>query len=372
MDLGALIGGLFDPLFKLGLFSFSENYRKKVTGSGLTGAEKEANEFTAAQQEDAQVHDKEMADYNQLLAEQWYQKHQTKAAQVQEMQDAGLNPALMYSNGPGSIASPATFGSSGGSGSSSVSPSQNAPADLFAQLGGFLLRAKEVEANQKLKGSQTRYWNEMTDKIGNENSVFLERLDRERKAFDLNQQIGYKSIEEVDAKIKVDYALQQKYLQDVDESKARQLVDEMDAALKRVDYATRAEYNQACLALVQSEQKLNQAQEELAIAEKYKTQSENSYMKIKVKNAQREYDDAHNQVELTVKKIGKEADLTDKEIEYFEEKFNLQVISAVNGAINAAKFNSGTRFQGGSIGFSNYLDSMGKIAKKAGNKLSGK
>lgn len=73
----------------------------KVTGAGLTGAEQEANAFTAEQ---AQIN----RDWQEQMDSTKYQRT------VADMQAAGINPALAMSNGVGSTPS----GSSG----SSVSP----------------------------------------------------------------------------------------------------------------------------------------------------------------------------------------------------------------------------------------------------------
>lgn len=66
----------------------------KYTGAGLTGAEQEANQFTSEQSELANERDV----FNYQHRYQW---------EVQDMQKAGLNPALLYggSSGSGSVPS---------------------------------------------------------------------------------------------------------------------------------------------------------------------------------------------------------------------------------------------------------------------------
>lgn len=74
-------------------------------GTNLTGAQEQANLFSASERAAAQ-------DWQ----EQMYNKYQSPAAQIKQYQDAGINPALMYQGG----ASFQPVGSS--SGAQSVSP----------------------------------------------------------------------------------------------------------------------------------------------------------------------------------------------------------------------------------------------------------
>lgn len=112
----------------------------KYLGTHLTGAEREANEWTA-QREDT-FHQRTVAD----------------------MQAAGLNTALMYGNG-----------ASGASPSASVSPGSADPMSLIqlvmlpeqlkqmkAQTQQILADAADKRAGAKLKGSETQYRDSMT------------------------------------------------------------------------------------------------------------------------------------------------------------------------------------------------------------------
>lgn len=114
---------------------FSSNYRKKLFGSGLTDAEKEANQFESQQAE------RQMA-FQQQMSNTQYQRG------VADMQNAGLNPALMYGNGASGASSPA------GAMAASESPSQLDPVGLIGQIANLqLLRAqrKNIEADTRGK-----------------------------------------------------------------------------------------------------------------------------------------------------------------------------------------------------------------------------
>lgn len=101
----------------------------KVTGSALTGAEREANAFTAQQNQAAmafeeRLADKQMAFQANQAATQWQRG-------VADMQASGLNPALAYGQGGAQSMS----GSSGaGHAGASVSPQSGSSLSELIQL----------------------------------------------------------------------------------------------------------------------------------------------------------------------------------------------------------------------------------------------
>lgn len=316
----------------------------RLTGFELTGAEREANTWSANQ-----------AKLGRDWQEYFYNAYQSPQAQVQQFQQAGLNPALMY----GQMQSSAPVSSDG---PQSVSPQgqQAGLGEVLQTFANMAMRVQEMNADIDLKSSQADKNRADADLIRKNVGAFDSRLSLEL-AIKSNQ------AENISADTKVKYALENKYLQDTEESKARQAVSEVDKLLKSADLKTRESYNKACLDLVNAERTLKIAQENLYYAQGRKTDKETEYMRIKVDNAQKEYDKMFEQIDAQVKKLTSEADLNAKEKEFFEKKFNLQVAATVNGAVQAAKFMPGTRFQGGSHGFTNYLGSMGKTAKKVGS-----
>lgn len=113
----------------------SEDIEKQITKSGLTGAEKEANAFSAAEAQ-------KQRDYETEMQNTAYQR------QVADMRAAGVNPALAMSNGQPSTPS--------GSSASSVSPSGAgiSMSDLM-QLNMLPLQRKMLEAQTANVGADT-------------------------------------------------------------------------------------------------------------------------------------------------------------------------------------------------------------------------
>lgn len=116
----------------------AESLLNKYTGAGLTGAEQEANQFTAEQMDLA----------NQRNVFNYQNRYQWEVA---DMEKAGLNPALLYggSSGAGSVGS--------ASAGSSVSPAGNGLSDLIGSIMDIaLLKAQiaNINADTRNKSSE--------------------------------------------------------------------------------------------------------------------------------------------------------------------------------------------------------------------------
>lgn len=108
--IGSVLAWLFglNKATKGALANQGSSLLNRFTGAGLTGAENEANAFTA---EEAQ----KQRDFEEEMSNTAYQR------QVRDMQLAGLNPALMY----------------GGAGSSGASTPSGASASSVSPTGGL-------------------------------------------------------------------------------------------------------------------------------------------------------------------------------------------------------------------------------------------
>lgn len=107
----------------------------KYTGAGLTGAEKEANAFSAEQAQ------KQM-DFQQQMRDTQYQ------SAVSDMRAAGVNPALMYGSGASGNVAPA------GASASSIAPANGDFVGLLGQIANLSLlneQRKNIKADTKQK-----------------------------------------------------------------------------------------------------------------------------------------------------------------------------------------------------------------------------
>lgn len=159
-----------------------DNLWNRVTGSGLTGAEREANAFTAAETEKA--FDREV---------EFYEKYSSPKAQIQSQLQAGINPYSM-STGSGPVAS-----SSSGS---SVAPTGGTDLLGFVQsMLNFSLHKKEIESAISLNRSvEAKNYADAENTV--KNTSWIDRLneinfDKMQSDIKLNQQKVNESIQAV-------------------------------------------------------------------------------------------------------------------------------------------------------------------------------
>lgn len=151
-----------------------ESLLNKVTGSGLTGAEEQANNFSSAEAE---------------IARQWqedmYLKYQSPAAMIDQYKDAGLNPGLMY----------------GGASSSSPSFNSSSPSSVSPQSGSGLSDIiSTVTSLSKLKADidNTNADTELKKTAASLNSSNVKRIE---ELTPVEKELTAKRIQEVDKNI---------------------------------------------------------------------------------------------------------------------------------------------------------------------------
>lgn len=173
----------------------------KYTGAGLTGAEQEANQFSA---EEAQ----KQRDWETEMSNTAYQR------QVADMRAAGLNPALMY----------------GGAGSSGASTPSGSAASSVSPSGGFDLISSIMD--MALLGAQKSNLEAQTRNI--EADTAGKEIENEFKPDILEQNLrkGEVDIENAKAGISVAKANVEKAMSDIKVNKS--IIDLNDAEVSEV------------------------------------------------------------------------------------------------------------------------------------------
>lgn len=144
-----------------------DNLWNKITGSGLTGAEREANEYSARQAELAFERESE-----------FYEKNQSMSAQIAAQREAGINPFGIN----GSASSGPVVNSSA---PSSVAPTGSQgfdPIALAMQVAQFQLQKRATEAQIGKTTAETKNIETNTSWLGQINSTTLEKMRSEIKA----------------------------------------------------------------------------------------------------------------------------------------------------------------------------------------------
>lgn len=219
-------GGPLGYLLKKGLgVSFRDifgNVAKKISGSGLTDADKELQKLQYT--------------YNNQLAENdferkidFYNQYESPAAQVAQYKAAGLNPALMYQGG-------ASVSASGGVGASGVSGSTAGDSGLMQLLGvitGFAQKQQQIDNEYDLRNQQIgidRQRLEMQERLnGRLGDYYFAQTENVRQAtditrelFPINKEMLIKQNAYVSEMIKSAEVQRSLDLQGISESKARE------------------------------------------------------------------------------------------------------------------------------------------------------
>lgn len=191
---------------------YGDSYLNKTTGAHLTGAENEANAFTAQQ---AQLN----RDWQTQMDNTKYQRT------VADMQAAGVNPALAMSNGVGSTPS----GSSG----SSVAPGSGSLSDLIQLMlikpQRDLIRAQSKQARDLGEAALRNAGANEQNASSNERNA----TTNERNAT-VNELLARNTIRLGDNTIKLSEKQMEAISQDILESQSRVSLQECEKACKEL------------------------------------------------------------------------------------------------------------------------------------------
>lgn len=202
--------GIWDALAGVLSTGISTAYQVKKDQQ-LTGAEREANAFSAQQADIARNFEAQQAEIARDWQESQYLKYNSPAAMVRQYQEAGLNPALMYQSTVGSSASTSTSIPSA-SAPSSVTPKGGGNlAEMVANLSMLAAQIKNIKAdtaNKQAIASESEHRTNLlsideqyqsliktaelsklgveTDKLSSDISLINSNIDKNKSQIDLN------------------------------------------------------------------------------------------------------------------------------------------------------------------------------------------
>lgn len=203
----------------------------KYTGAGLTGAEQEANRFSAQQAELAFQREASESQKNRDFQE--YMSNTEYQRGVADMQAAGVNPALLYGNGAGPASSPAGATASA-SAANSVNPNSGMSMSDIMAIAMLPQQIKQMKADVGLKEANAELASANALKARADAALTQKNIN----IFDVRQGAEISKLLQDVEESKVRARLAE---QNINESEARQQYTVLQSALAAIDLQHRDE-----------------------------------------------------------------------------------------------------------------------------------
>lgn len=219
-------------LQKMNPLQWISNLFAKWTGSGLTSAQEEQNQFARSERLDSQRFSQQMAEDQWERETEFYEKNQSISAQLQQMKDFGVNP---YSLGSGGV----NVGSA-----PSVSPPHSSPASptsvgssgSLSDIFSAVMQAKDFSIRKSKSDAEANYYNALAEEARTR-TPWIDRMNQT-------------TIDKMISEIGVNHTRVDEMLQSIKESASR--IDVNNSTI---------EINGARISLMGSQETLNASQE---------------------------------------------------------------------------------------------------------------
>lgn len=144
---------------KMNPLQWVSNLFAKWTGSGITNAQQEQNDFARSERLESQRFSQQMAEDQWNREAEFYEKNQSISAQLQQMKDFGVNPYSLGSGGV-NVGSAPSVSSPHSSPASSISVGSSGS---LSEIYSAVMQAKDFSIRKEKADAEANYYNALAE-----------------------------------------------------------------------------------------------------------------------------------------------------------------------------------------------------------------
>lgn len=144
---------------KMNPFQWVSNLFAKWTGSGITSAQQEQNDFARSERLESQRFNQQMAVDQWQRETEFYEKNQSISAQLQQMKDFGVNPYSLGSGGVNVGSAPSVSAPHSSPASATSVGSSGSLSEIFSAV----MQAKDFNIRKAKSDAEANYYNALAE-----------------------------------------------------------------------------------------------------------------------------------------------------------------------------------------------------------------